>query len=425
MVSEENAKKYLTERQERQMVTFVAQDEEGTKKTLFHGLIADLSVRTQNGVNILKVEGISNTILMDILRHTRTFQSPTITYDQVAGVIESEGEGHFLISDGFGKPIESMFVQYDETDWAFAKRMASRLNTVLFPNCVLPSPQAAIGIPQSSASHTITPIEYSIRKNIGDYMINDSHGVVYSEQAETDYLVVSREIYELADQVSFMGLALIVIGVKTNLVGSILQNEYTLKLKSGIKVKEQYNFDLIGANLDATITEIEKDQVKVHVNVDRHSLEDRWFPYATPYSSPDGTGWYFMPEIGDSVRLLLPDEHEDNAYVANSVHKEQNASRNNPDVKSIITKYGKAIIMEPKAIHITNGTGSSISLRDGEGIFIETGEKVMIDAAEDITFNSGEKILIQGDEGVVLDQCGNTISVDDNIDLTAGYVRMR
>ena len=56
----------------------------------------------------------------------------------------------------------------------------------------------------------------------------------------------------------------------------------------------------------------------------------RWFPYATVYSSGDGTGWYCMPEIGDKIRLYFPTEKEQDAYVISAYHEGNGGLRKNP-----------------------------------------------------------------------------------------------
>ena len=65
MVSEENALKYIEQHHKRQPVTFIGYDEYGKEKILFHGLISDLSVTNQNGVNILN-ESFENIIKKNI-----------------------------------------------------------------------------------------------------------------------------------------------------------------------------------------------------------------------------------------------------------------------------------------------------------------------------------------------------------------------
>lgn len=72
---------------------------------------------------------------------------------------------------------------------------------------------------------------------------------------------------------------------------------------------------------------MERDTVQVLIGCDENQAGcgTRVFPYATVYSTPDGTGWYCMPEIGDAVRLYFPCEKDADAYVASSVHLQSSA----------------------------------------------------------------------------------------------------
>ena len=80
---------------------------------------------------------------------------------------------------------------------------------------------------------------------------------------------------------------------------------------------------MTGCSFDAVVTGGQKDRVQVEIAQDEWNAQDgkKWFPYATVYSSPDGTGWYCMPEPGDSVRLHVPESEED-SFVMSAVHRE-------------------------------------------------------------------------------------------------------
>lgn len=73
--------------------------------------------------------------------------------------------------------------------------------------------------------------------------------------------------------------------------------------------------------------------IKIQLDKNKHNAGNYWFDFATVYSTPDGTGWYYMSEIDDEVRLIFPDKCEGNAYVASCVHTECD-NRTNPDEKS-------------------------------------------------------------------------------------------
>ena len=77
---------------------------------------------------------------------------------------------------------------------------------------------------------------------------------------------------------------------------------------------------MIGASLDSTVTEVRGDVVRVSLRTDAKSGAGKWFSFSTVYSSPDGSGWYCMPEPGDEIRLYFPTEQEKHGYVISAVH---------------------------------------------------------------------------------------------------------
>lgn len=220
----------------------------------------------------------------------------------------------------------------------------------------------------------------------------------------------------------FLNQTLYVFKIETDLVGSQLIHTYTLKEQSGFSMAEYFNEQLIGASLLGNVLEINRDLVRVKIDHDGTQTEYKWFLYSTIYSSPDNTGWYFMPEINDRIRLHLPSEHEEESYVISCVHQ---GDRAHADVKSIRTKYQKEVVFYPDSIYISNGMRSHIELHDEDGITIESTKKIQIQAENDITLQSEAKIQILAGEKVTLQQAENQIRVEDTIDITAGHIRLR
>jgi len=228
----------------------------------------------------------------------------------------------------------------------------------------------------------------------------------------------------LCAPVLFLGKKLLVYGVHTKLQGAQLVHTYTLKEYHGFISRRIYCQKLIGASLTGVVKEANADQIRIEIDTDIQQKEYKWFPYATVYSSPDGTGWYFMPEIADRVKLHFPDEDEENAFVISASHISHDL-RKNPDSKTITTKYGKKVIFSPTSIQISNGAGSSILLDDSQGIEIDTNREVKITSQEDMYLNARGKITIEGRKGVVIKQNNSALHIDENIQMTSGHVRIR
>lgn len=185
--------------------------------------------------------------------------------------------------------------------------------------------------------------------------------------------------------------------------------------------------EVTGCSFDAVITDVRKDKVQVEIAQDEWRAADgkKWFLYSTVYSSADGTGWYCMPEIGDSVRLYVPEKEED-SFIISAVHKETDSARQNPDYKSLKTKYGKEILFTPDSILVTNNQGMIVEMNDSEGITITSDKDIVIEAEENLTIAStNASLLIAADDIVQVKQGGTTMTLSEDISFTGGEFRIQ
>ena len=172
---------------------------------------------------------------------------------------------------------------------------------------------------------------------------------------------------------------------------------------------------------------VQNDKVQIEIDNDEWKAHDgrKWFIYSTVYSSPDGTGWYCMPEAGDKVRLFVPLTEEE-SFVISSVHKETDAVRQNPDYKSLKTKYGKEILFTPDTILLTNNHGMMVELNDNEALTTPSDKEIMIQADENLTVSSNSaSLLIAADDMVQVKQGGTTLTLNDDILFTGGEFRIQ
>ena len=182
-----------------------------------------------------------------------------------------------------------------------------------------------------------------------------------------------------------------------------------------------------GCAFDAVVTGVQRDRVQVKIAGDEWKAQDgkKWFLYSTVYSSPDGTGWYCMPEEGDSVRLYVPDR-EENSFVMSAVHRQTDAARQNPEYKSFKTKYGKEILFTPDSILMTNNQGMMVEMNDSEGIMITSDKDIVIAAKEDLTIASGSaSLLIAADNVLQVRQGGTSMTLNKDISFTGGEFRIQ
>lgn len=406
-----------------------ARDDSGAEKTVFHGIVRNLSIDTKNELKTLTAELISASYLMDNRPHTRTFQDAAMSYNDVLNFLSTSYTDYgALLTVGNGEPIKDVILQYKETDWQFAKRLASHFNSVLVPAYLVDGVKYYFGLPESRDSAEVRPFQYSLQKAVGEYIYktdNDVNGL-----HETDaiyYRVKSREIYDIAQKVSFNGRELYVFEINSELYGSELLHTYALKSLAGFKTRHAYNEPMTGASLTGTIIDVMQDLVKVHVHCDKaqDTATAKWFIYSTAYSTPDGTGWYCMPEIGDTVRLYLPNEKEAEGYIISAVHllPANNQARQMPDFKSIRNKYDKEVLFKPDSLTFTNNKGMSVQILDDEGINIISDKKITIISDESVAIASTTAdVTVTAPVGLFFEQANTKVTLQDHVVMSGAQV---
>lgn len=231
-----------------QSVMIHAMDDDGKQQDWLGGIIADFRISVQGGVHTLSLEIISHSKKSDIHRYTRTFQDSTLTYSEIVEILKSQSDDlNIIITNNAGdQPVDNFLVQYEETDWAFAMRLASRMHVHLFPCVRLDYNGIYMGISSQSQEHVLNTTEYSIRKDMEDYHRSQTDSTLtYYEQSAISYIVESREIYSLRHCIILNGIELYVYAIQSELVGAELVHTYVLKAKYGFQTKTTVNRELL------------------------------------------------------------------------------------------------------------------------------------------------------------------------------------
>lgn len=349
-------------------------DENGKGDVLFTGIVTDGSISVENGVKTLEVRMQTGSFLMDLDTHIRAFQDSGCTYNEILSSFEGSYQAYgYIMEAGNGESIKRFLCQYQETDWEFAKFIAELCGTVIYPNYIGSGEKIYFGRPAGVHRGQISLTEFGVRQT--------GRGIFYEGTL--------RESYDLGDSVNFNGQTMFVIKRRTEAQKGELYHTYTFGVQD-TEEQTDYQSHLTGVSLEAAVTGVKGTSVTLRIHKDEYRGAARWFPYATVYSSPDGTGWYCMPEAGDSARLYFPSQEADEAYVLNSVHLSAGDSgeRSNPDHKSIMNKQGKEILLKPDSILITNNNGMSLELSDEDGISIISDKKITFESEDAIEITS-------------------------------------
>lgn len=132
----------------------------------------------------------------------------------------------------------------------------------------------------------------------------------------TQIIVKSKCYLNIGGYATFYEKQLRIVKRKISIENSIVVYEYYLK--NEIIYEHFDNYNITGVSLHGYVEETKNYRVKICLDIDKKRGE-YWFKYATPYSSGGNGGWYAMPEIGDDIRISIPD-FDHNAYAIGAVN---------------------------------------------------------------------------------------------------------
>ena len=391
---------------------------EGQPAKLFCGCVAGVSMQQGNAYSSVTLTLKSASRLTDITKRNKTYQNTAATYGQIiSGNIANIADLHMMVSD---KAIGRLIMQYGETDWEFAKRMASKLNAPLISNLSSVRAQLYIGLPP--ASRTLS--EDSLFFNYGSNLSGHSENQGAMVQDFSNEVVVSYAYAYLGDAITFNGKSGRIKSVRAKMKDGILQMEYGLLGSgassgssglAGIAVPQTANTQASGKMMKGKVKAVKGDKVQVFLNSVDSEYDaggNWWFPYSTAYSSRDGSGWYCMPEVGDEVLVFFPSGSEGEAFAASSV---SSSPPSNPHNKSWKAPGGKEILLTDEGMYIIGKTGKIfINLTDEKGIEIHSDKDINISAEAKVNITSSKEVNIIAKNQVVIGTEDAYIEITEN-----------
>lgn len=403
--------------------------DENTEVEIFQGLVYELNLNFRNSVGYIYMKGISYSYLLDIVYKSRSFQNKDMQYSDLINKITEEYTGKIIkIEDEAmsASTINKPYIEYQETDWQFLKRIASTFNCGLYNAINLEGIRIQVGPDELSEMEDITEniYEWNIEKNFNDYKImQENYKSDVSEYDYKYYKVKGECILQLGRQVVFKGMRFFVSEVEISLKNSQVSFEYVLKTKNGVNMPTVYNEKLVGTSIEGAIINVQGHNVWIHLDIDETQSADEAyeFPFSSISSSPNNVGWYFMPEIGDRARLYFGDNKEENAVVTQAVPI--NPTQPDPNIRYMSTIHGKEIQLTPGGIYIiSNGESLYIKLDDKEGIGIYSDSSINITAGEDISISGSTIEMSAGSIHIAGGDGGSEINIDDNVTVTGKQV---
>jgi len=440
LLNDEQGKQYENQISQKKLVL------RAQEQILFQGLVTDLRIAFKAGSYELEIHGISYSYLLDMTPNSRSFQDVKMTYEALMQTVMATYAGKIMDNSSNKATIDGLVLQYLETDWQFLKRLASHFNTGLICDSRFEQPMIHFGVAPTQALE-LTQFNYQVSKAVKLYQLLVKNGVQGLSEADfLRYEITTNQVANVGDRVKFLEQEFHVLNCLSQVEQGIFTTQLVLSPLKGFAKLYQQHHEAAGCSFAGRVIDVQNTEVRVHLEMDPDQPVDTacWFAYSTVYSSADGSGFYCMPELGDQVRLYVPDGQNHHAYVISSIHEPvatdeanqqlpdydlaeladdeqtpQNAIapgglRNDPDVKSFRNATGQEIRLTPAGVYII-AEGSVITLTETNGIKIQSENDIEFHAEKNLLLAAQEDVKIIGMQGVTLDAKEASICLDEDV----------
>ncbi|MGW8442839.1 EndoU domain-containing protein [Paenibacillus sp. S33] len=424
MLSEEQGAACIGQNMEQEPIVIRQLDDQGQSlRRLFHGIVTRISVHCVRGVYTFELEAASHSYQMDIKNKRRSYQDIHRTYDDLVTLMVRKYQyGDAIDTVSNHAKLETFVLQYEETDWAFLKRLASRFGSVLVPEVTAASPKVFFGMPEGKQHKVERDVFYRVRKTFHEL---DAEKPGERAGSYVTYMIESLQFYALGDLITLpigQGKELVVVRAVTTLADGLLRTRYDLQAEQGIRYARYENDQATGISLTGTVLKVQQDFVQLQLDIDpkQDPAKACWFPVSTRYVAEEHSGWYDMPEIGEQVELYLPTHREQDAYVTDSLRQQRHAN-GQPNMKVWQHVQGSGVEMSKHELTLSTSGEFSITLHEGNGITINSPGNVQIQGGH-VKFDAGEELSLEAGTALYLKGGASSMVLDGETDTKAPVI---
>ena len=363
---------------------------------LFYGVIDDLFLDRDGEGKILVLTAWDATMQMDIQRKKRIFQNPEMGVHQLVSEVMKTYIGSDYKIHVPDVPIGELIFQYEETDWEFLKRFLSKYNEMLYSDTTFPDIRFEAGLSPHPEAYCWDALPFVLSQDLDKFVELKVNGMdQLTGSQNTMFEVASYDVVTIGSQVIYKGSPWFVESTERIMENGLLKSVYRLRQREGLKVLPYFNQNITGVSIDGTISGVQRDRVQVEMEIEAGDggSERYWFPFSTVAASSDGSGWYCMPEAGESVRVYFPTDDEKEAYVVTAIKSHEpdagnpNDPMGNPNVRNIETAQGNQVQFTEEGVVIAAGEGKG-------SILIKKSGEIVLDALLDIRISAVENLNI-------------------------------
>lgn len=400
-------------------------------RILFYGIVTNMQISEHGQMKTVQIRAKSKSWLMDRKKYSRSYQDTKMTYRAMAKEVldyykdkEGKEEHGNLLCTGAEQEVKKLHIQYKETDWEFLKRVLSVAGLAVTPDSRQDKLKLYVGVPELAAAELSYQV-VGIEKDMESYYFLKANGRGVCTADFTRYQIVSEQLLGMFEAVTVQGKKLAVYSSRYVFKNQELQCVYGLQSPKGLKQAAVYPMHLIGMVLTGRVVQVSGTKIQAALEIDGSHAERAafWFPFSTLSASPNGSGWYCMPEEGDDVRIYFPSKQENEAVALSAASnydmpKTGGEDRmRDPNSRYLRTKSGQELALAPDYIKLSCGEQASSIAIDTDGkvtiqaqtmVRAEAETSVTIHAEENLNIHVAEQFIAQSlDGGQVIFDRGN------------------
>lgn len=433
MVDNGRAENLLKDMEETMItISSTAKDNTGI---LFKGYMTGCIISPQIDGETAEIELTTATIKLDKNRKSCSFQEKEKKYSDIINETASEGSGVCTYYDKRikNKQIKKPVIRYMETEWEFAKRLASRYWLQVVPDETADKPTFSIGLEEKGTApeRGFFKREHKRFVKAGMYVcrkIRDEENDIAAESYNGAELRGFNN-YKVGMRTSFNGKSMVICSKRARMEGAQIVFTYVLGSKELFSAAPEYNIKMHGKCFEGKVVKCENERVKIQLDIDAESgnikSEDKlyWFNW----QPETGNLMYCMPEKDTVVSLYVGGTDEGDAIVINSLRKEKGRNIDRPSKRYLTSLDKKRMFLKQKEMGFSNedkdGGKTHFKLKDDSEIKFRTEKAVNIKAEGKIEITA-EKVEAEGKKAVNLVRKSTGINIDKKINIKAKMTYM-
>lgn len=349
----------------------------------------------------LELELISASCLADRKKEKRSFQNIKLKYREIMEdvMVRAECRLTYYAQD---KTQIMPLIQYNETAWEFVRRLASRLNSCVYPDYKNMEPRIMVSVPSMEFNGTINIL--SLRHSFSERyweIRQEEDAAVHNDYIYYD--LTSYEDYEIGTWILVNGEKRLLVSKKANTVRGEIIFSYKAGSMALAALSQYHNPAFAGMGIRGSVLSTSRETLRVKFDFDKEQNVAEAYDYM--WVPESGNTMYLMPRAGTTVNLFFKNESEESAVAVSCIRTNGQSHDKMSDCANryFTNESDKQMSLKPDRIEFVNqSTEEGIVTDDVSGVSVNTSncislvsQKKIIVEAKNILISTPNELVMQ------------------------------